>query len=235
MSKLPSLPLWVDEWTASTRHLDYEQRGVFLSLLILMWERPHCRIPNDDKWLSRRLGMSDAKVKKVARPIIADLCKSSGNWITQERLRKEYDYVRQKVEMNRASAKRRWDKEKSVSDRTATADATADADAMLLTLTPTLTLTPRKKEREALSQRSDAKSIDPSSETLPDNWRPSSADRDYARSRRGWDDNQIDLVAEKFVLHFHAKLPAAKVPDQWRKWVLNERDDPQDEKPRVIV
>jgi hypothetical protein len=83
-------------------------------------------------------------------------------------------------------------------------------------------------------QRSDAKSIDPSSETLADNWQPSSADRAFARSRRGWDDNQIDLVAEKFVLHFHAKLPTAKVADQWRKWVLNERDDPQASQGRKI-
>jgi len=71
-------------------------------------------------------------------------------------------------------------------------------------------------------------------ETLPSDWRPSSTDKDYARSRRGWDDDQIGLVAEKFVLHFHAKLPIAKVADQWRKWVLNERDDPQASQGRKI-
>ncbi|WP_161851804.1 DUF1376 domain-containing protein [Bradyrhizobium sp. CCBAU 051011] len=144
MSKLPSLPLWVDEWTASTRHLNYEQRGIYLSLLILMWEKPRGRIPNDDKWLAHHLAMSVAKVEKIVRPIIGDLCKSSGNWITQERLRKEYDYVRQKIEANRASAKRRQDKEKGASDR----NAIAGAKAMLPT--PKLTPTPTRKERGSL-------------------------------------------------------------------------------------
>jgi uncharacterized protein YdaU (DUF1376 family) len=231
MSKLPSLPLWVDEWTASTRHLNYEQRGIFLSLLILMWERPHCRIPNDDKWLARHLGMSVAKVEKAARPIIADLCKSSGNWITQERLRKDYDYVRQKIEMNRASAKRRWDKEKGTSDRT----TTADADAMLLTLTPTLTSTPRKKkERGALSAPGDAQSIG-QSEFLPANWQPSQADAVFALER-GWTSERINHVAEKFRTYYRDRpIPTTDVSATWQLWVLRERDDPQDEKPRVII
>lgn len=229
MSKLPSLPLWVDEWTASTRHLNYEQRGIFLSLLILMWERPRCRIPNDDKWLARHLGMSDAKVVKIARPVIADLCKSSGNWITQDRLRKEYDYVRQKVEMNRASAKRRWDKEKGTSDRT----ATADADAMLLTLTPTLTPTPiKKKEREALSAPS--QSIGQSVH-LPANWQPSRADVEFALGL-GWASERINRVARKFRTYYRDRpMPIADVSAAWRMWVEREKDEPKDEKPRVIV
>lgn len=55
MTRFPSLPLWTDAWTAGTRHLTDAQRGILLSLLILMWEAPQCRIPNDDEWLARRL------------------------------------------------------------------------------------------------------------------------------------------------------------------------------------
>ncbi|WFU34073.1 DUF1376 domain-containing protein [Bradyrhizobium brasilense] len=226
MSKLPSLPLWVDEWTASTRHLNYEQRGILLSLLILMWERPHCRIPNDNEWMARYLGISEAKVGKVVRPIIVDLCKSSGNWITHERLRKDYEYVRQKVEMNRASAKRRWKKEKDASDRT----ATADADAMLPTPTPTLTLTLthiKETQREVLPQSVPS--------PIGNDWRPSQADREFAASL-GWNAERVDFVAKKFRTYYQARpLSCTDVSTAWRMWVLREKKDERDNTPRVRV
>jgi hypothetical protein len=100
-----------------------------------------------------------------------------------------------------------------------------------LRVTPTLT----PKERGALSRRSDAKSIAPSSETLPNNWQPSSADRAFARSRE-WTEARIDYVALKFRVYYQTRpIGSSGVSAAWQLWVLREKDDPKDEKPLVIV
>jgi len=86
MSAFPHLPLFTDAWVADTKHLSRLERGTYFDLLVLMWRVPNCRVPNDDAWLGKRLGMTADEVTNELRPIITEFCQIDGNWITQKRL-----------------------------------------------------------------------------------------------------------------------------------------------------
>ena len=77
-----------------------------------MWGSPECRVPNDDTWLARKLRRTPAEIAALYRPLIAEFCQSDGNWITQKRLRREWEYVRNRAVAQSVRAKSRWDKEK---------------------------------------------------------------------------------------------------------------------------
>lgn len=111
MSQLPALPLWIDAWVADTAHLSRAERGLYHDLLVLMWKTPGCRVPNDLAWIARKLRCSDHEMPMLEL-LIAEFCQSSGNWIAQKRLQKEFDYVSAKSKKQSARAKSRWDKEK---------------------------------------------------------------------------------------------------------------------------
>jgi uncharacterized protein YdaU (DUF1376 family) len=111
MSGLPSLPLFVDAWVAATLHLSRAERGLYMDLLTLMWRTPGCRVPNDLDWIARRLVCSEEE-RPALQSIISEFCQSTGNWITQKRLQKEYEFVTGRVEKRREAAKSRWAKEK---------------------------------------------------------------------------------------------------------------------------
>ena len=112
MAAFASLPLFTDAWVADTKHLTRLARGTYHDLLVLIWRSPECRVPNDDAWLAPRLAMTIEEVAAELRPIIAEFCRSDGNWITQKRLRKEWDYCNKKREQQSVSAKARWNKDK---------------------------------------------------------------------------------------------------------------------------
>lgn len=114
MSTFPSLPLFVDAYMADAGHLTDAEHGRYLRLLMLMWTSPQCRIPNDDQWLARRLSRSADDVRNLFRPLISEFCKSTGNWITQKRLLKEWRYTKGTSKSQSDRAKSRWKKEKGI-------------------------------------------------------------------------------------------------------------------------
>lgn len=111
MSGLPALPLWIDAWVADTAHLSRVERGLYHDLLVLIWKTPECRVPNDLVWIGRKLRCDEAEMEVLSR-IIGEFCQSTGNWVTQKRLKKEYDFVCQKSQKNRRAAESRWEKSK---------------------------------------------------------------------------------------------------------------------------
>ncbi len=115
MSRFASLPLFTDAWVADTKHLSRLERGTYHDLLVLMWRSSECRLPDDDDWLSRRLGMTIDEVQQELRPLIAEFCYSSGNWIMQKRLMREWEWCTRNSKKRSDAAKLRWDKEKDAS------------------------------------------------------------------------------------------------------------------------
>jgi uncharacterized protein YdaU (DUF1376 family) len=109
MAKFPALPLWTDAWVADTKHLTICERGLYHDLLVLMWRSPGCRVPNDPEWLTKRLNAPPNEIK----PIIEEFCVNDGNWLTQKRLMREYNYVTKKSQVQSVRAKIRWEKEKN--------------------------------------------------------------------------------------------------------------------------
>lgn len=108
MAKFPALPLWIDALTADTHHLTHCEFGLYMRLLILMWQTPGCRLPNDVAWIAKRLHSKTDEFKSL----LEEFCQTDGNWITQKRLNAEYGYVTKTQQKRSVSAKRRWNKEK---------------------------------------------------------------------------------------------------------------------------
>ncbi|MCP4318001.1 MAG: DUF1376 domain-containing protein [Hyphomicrobiales bacterium] len=113
-SKYPFLPLSVDAYLCDTRHLSLEEHGAYLLLLMVAWNRPQCNLPDDDKYLSRVLGITADEWLKL-KPTIMDFWTYDGRsrtWI-QKRLKKENDYVHVKKRKRQDSAANRWNKTKN--------------------------------------------------------------------------------------------------------------------------
>ncbi len=108
MAQFPALPLWTDAFLADTHHLTNAEAGLYCRLLILMWRTPGCRVPNDSEWLERRFPSDLPALRKI----VSEFCQTSGNWITQKRLVREFEYVTQRNKKQSERIKSRWDKEK---------------------------------------------------------------------------------------------------------------------------
>ena len=119
MAKFPHLPLWVDAYLADTLHLTHEEHGLYLMLLMTIWRSPDCKIPNDLEWVKRRLRATDNQMENLVKNLLDEFFTTTGNHITQKRLKEEYEYVKKKAKKNSASAKSRWQKEKVVCERNA--------------------------------------------------------------------------------------------------------------------
>ena len=102
MAKFPALPLYTDAYLADTRHLTTEEHGAYLLLLICMWRAPGCVLKDDNRLLSRMVGVSARRWVKL-RPVLEDFFViSEGRW-QQKKLNLVYEAVATKVEKNRAS------------------------------------------------------------------------------------------------------------------------------------
>ncbi len=112
MARFPDLRFWIDAWALDTKHLNYEETGIYITLIIMMWSHPNCRIPNDDKWLARHFRMTPREVEKKLRPLITEFCKKDRRFITQGRLKDEWDYRMRNSDNQRTRANTRWGKEK---------------------------------------------------------------------------------------------------------------------------
>lgn len=189
MAKFPHIPFWVDAWTADTSHLTRCERGTYLDLLVLMWRSPGCRVPNDDAWLSKHMRMTPSEVANELRPLIAEFCQTSGNWLTQKRLVQEFLFVKRKSRKQSVNAKSRWNKEKDTCQRNATTTTVGIA--------PTPTPTPTKKvlkEGDVLDR----------GHTVPTNSTTTIGEYDFAS-----DDGSVIVTADEFD-RLDKELPSLK-------------------------
>ena len=112
MARFPALPLWIDSLSMDTAHLTNEEFGIYLRLLILIWSCPDCRIPNDDKWLANHFHMPVRSIEKKVRPMIKEFCKTNRLFITQGRLKDEWNHKLRNSDNQRTRANTRWRKRK---------------------------------------------------------------------------------------------------------------------------
>ena len=112
MAKFSFLPIFTDTLLADCGNLNDSAFGAYHRILYLLWRSPKCRIPNDEKWIAHKLGRSIEDYRKIFKPLIEEFCKTTGNWIYQKRLSKEYLFVKNKSKKQSDKAKLRWDKEK---------------------------------------------------------------------------------------------------------------------------
>ena len=105
MAEFPALPLFTDAYLADTKHLTTEEHGAYLLLLMCAWRTRGCFLDDDDKKLSRMVGVSPSKWKRL-RPVIASLFTvRDGKW-KQKKLTKTYEKVSKKVSALKENAAR---------------------------------------------------------------------------------------------------------------------------------
>lgn len=111
MAQFPCLPLWTDAWVADTHHLTWEQRGIYMDLLVLMWRTPGCHVPDDNGWLQQHLRCDKDALRDKVRPIINEFCHIEGNRISQKRLQQEF-LTRFQFRERMSKARKRWLKQR---------------------------------------------------------------------------------------------------------------------------
>lgn len=129
MAEFAAIPLFTDSWVADTGHLTRAERGLYMDILILIWRSPECRVPNDLAWIARRLRVGDDEISTL-QSVVAEFLSSTGNWLTQKRLKREWNYTFEKRKKNIESAKSRWENKKDASERNATTSGVGNANAM---------------------------------------------------------------------------------------------------------
>jgi uncharacterized protein YdaU (DUF1376 family) len=146
MAEFPALPLFTDAYLRDCWHLSDAEHGRYFLLMMLIWQTPSCRIPNNREWIARKLRRTPEQYDSDILPLISEFCENSGNWITQKRLTKERDYLRGKSKSQSNRAKSRWNKEKDLYPE--------DADPHHSGNAPTPTPTPTPKIERDLSEMS---------------------------------------------------------------------------------
>ncbi len=114
-SKYPYLPLFIDAYVSDTRHLTLEEHGAYLNLLMEAWSRPSCSLPDDDKYLSRVLGIGLEDWAEL-KPAVMKFWKYDGRsrtWM-QKRLNKERDYVKKRRRSQQGISASRWNNSKNM-------------------------------------------------------------------------------------------------------------------------
>jgi len=116
----PYFKFYASDWIShpNTRSLSLEEKGAFIELLCNMWKFEDCRLPNDDRFLSRILNIHVNKWRKI-KPVL--LCENFGVLVEKEgylysnRLLKELDTIRDTSESRTEAINKRWRDERSKS------------------------------------------------------------------------------------------------------------------------
>ncbi len=114
MAELPYMPLWTDAYLSDTDHLSFEEHGIYLKLLMLIWRTPGCQLPNDEGWICRRLRVSTTQFNELVKPLMEEFLDNTGNHITSRRLQHEFDESKKRSRKQSVRAKSRWNKDKGV-------------------------------------------------------------------------------------------------------------------------
>ncbi|MBZ9653524.1 YdaU family protein [Phyllobacterium lublinensis] len=98
MSSAPAMPVFPDAYLADTTHLSTEEHGAYFLLLMAMWRR-NGTVPDDDRDIARIVGL-DLKAWRKMRKRLMPFLTVEGDFLTQKRLKKEWDYVSEKRTKN---------------------------------------------------------------------------------------------------------------------------------------
>lgn len=91
MQKPPYMPLYVDDYEADTAHLTFEEDGVYNRLLRLCWRTSGCSLPDDAKWIARKMRCDLDTYHHVVDPIIREFFQKENGRIFQARQRREFN------------------------------------------------------------------------------------------------------------------------------------------------
>lgn len=89
----PYYPFYPKDYEAKTAHLTLAEDGVYNRLLRLCWMTPGCSIPNDDKWIMRRLRVTPSEFEDVVKVVLDEFFKCKKGRFFDPRLMEEFKKV----------------------------------------------------------------------------------------------------------------------------------------------
>lgn len=92
-------PIWVDAFQRDTQHLEADEIGAYFLLLMAMWTRESCDLPDDDMRLARVARVSLTLWKRRIGPVIREFFHAADGVVFQKRLREEATFVEHSVEL----------------------------------------------------------------------------------------------------------------------------------------
>jgi len=107
MSHKPYMPLYISEYLADTAHFSTLAHGAYMLLIMNYWqtEKP---LPEDDKKLAAITRLSVANFKKINTDLKKMFFTSEGR-LVHKRIEKELAIFREKSELARVKAGKRWE------------------------------------------------------------------------------------------------------------------------------
>lgn len=103
MAEYPGFTVWTDAYLGDTTHLTTLEHGAYLLLLFTMW-RAGGSLPNDDKKLARYAKLSAGQWERIKETVMEFFTVDNG-LVTQSRLTRELEFVRQRSERQSRNAK----------------------------------------------------------------------------------------------------------------------------------
>ncbi|PZM07599.1 YdaU family protein [Rhizobium tubonense] len=102
MAEHPTMPLHTDSYLADTTHLNAQEHGAYLLLLMVAWRSAGLHLPDDDKLLARYAKV-DPRTWAHLKAVIMSFWELSDGFWTQKKQQKVWDDVSKRVNANRAN------------------------------------------------------------------------------------------------------------------------------------
>lgn len=83
---LPYFPMFPSDFEAKTSHLTLEEDGAYNRLLRIMWMTPGCSVPDDDRWIMRRMRVDHETYERVVRVVIDEFCDRENGRVSNAKL-----------------------------------------------------------------------------------------------------------------------------------------------------
>jgi uncharacterized protein YdaU (DUF1376 family) len=143
-------PLWVDAFQRDTQHLQADEVGAYMLILMAMWTRESCDFPDDDSRLARISRVSTRLWKSRIGPVLREFFKAENGALFSKRLREEATYVERVVteQSNRKKGKK-TSKPLENNDQEQSADTSMDTPTEYPTQQPN---NPREEDKSSSTQ-----------------------------------------------------------------------------------
>lgn len=92
---IPYIPLYVADYEADTAHLSLEEDGAYLRLLRLCWRTPGCSVPDDPRWIMRKMRVSADDYYRVVEPLIDEFFTRGMGRVFSARLQREEERIKE--------------------------------------------------------------------------------------------------------------------------------------------
>ena len=123
MAEAPYWPVATDAFIADTTHLDAEQTGAYMMLLMSLWRSPEACLPDDEKKLCRMARVSHRKWHAVW-DVIAEFFTVEDGFVTHKRVTSDRVKVREKIDAARTNGQRGGERKALKTKKVDVADAT---------------------------------------------------------------------------------------------------------------